>query len=177
MAQDIIDAEFSTVARPPQGGSDTPARPAAPAADEQVGILRGSGSPLPRRRRSTWSVAGIALAIIAVAFAANRLILNDHARARIGQTPLEIIETPTAASVTRANVVTVSATIRNVSGIAQTVPDVVLTFEAAPLESLVYRIPRGERLEPGGSLAFTVRMPKKPGYDEAPRLAFNTHGA
>ena len=57
------------------------------------------------------------------------------------------------------------------------VPDVLLTFSSADgTGNLVYRVPRGETLQPGKSLAFTVRMPKKPGYAQAPSLKFDTNG-
>jgi hypothetical protein len=77
----------------------------------------------------------------------------------------------------RADVVTVSATIRNGTASEKRIPDVLLTFASGSgTKNLVYRVPRGETLQPGKTLAFTVRMPKKPGYAQAPRLTFDNSG-
>lgn len=184
MAHDIIDAEFETIR-----DTDTPhparrGEPAAPArppeSDHEIDILKSApGAMLPGKRAQILYVLSVLFSSIAAFLVSGGHVLLRAAPATppaalaLEMTPAG----PDATARSRGDVVTVSATIRNASGDPRLVPDVLLTFPSADGgRNLVYRVPRGESLAPGKTLAFTVRMPKKPGYAEAPRLAFDNSG-
>lgn len=181
MTKDIIDAEFTSV-RPP-GGQRTRAPIEVPdksGQEDQISILAGWQIGPDREGPASTRLALPAVIILSFAILFTAAIslpgLFGYRNSSAGD-GLQLTETAQDRRPERANVVTLSALIRNTSGREQTVPDVIATFRPNGTgPDLVYRIPRGERLEPGKALAFTVRMPKKAGYEEAPSLAFNPSG-
>lgn len=190
MAQDIIDAEFETVRRDgevhPTRLARNPATPPAPvpapAREDQIGILKSAArkSVRPGMRAHALYLAAVTLAAFAAFYVSGGYVLfrtADTAPAH-GRLALEVAPAPQEAGMRqRADVVTVSATIRNGTASEKRIPDVLLTFSSgSSTKNLVYRVPRGETLQPGKTLAFTVRMPKKPGYAQAPRLTFDNSG-
>lgn len=176
MAQDIIDAEFVSL-RPQDVPQERPSPSDRTAPDEQIGILKRTGNAGGAKRLPIGTFI-VALAVIAAAFLVARVAFSSQDSSHLtAATAFEISDISDGPSAESGSVVTVSATIRNRSSQSRIVPDVMLTFVSSSGEgNLVYRVPRGEMLKPGKSLAFTVRMPKKAGYG-APRLGFSIHGA
>ncbi|MFZ2099058.1 MAG: hypothetical protein WAU86_00670 [Oricola sp.] len=198
MAQDIIDAEFETIRREDghhpvrRTASDKPALQTGtgakadrkpeprPAADhEQIGILKSApGQPAPSKRAQILYALTVLFSSIAAFLVSGGHVLLRAGPAAPQALALEMAPDQGLPALRRGDsVVTVSATIRNPASGEKRVPDVLLTFASTDGGAhLVYRGPRGELLAPGKTLAFTVRMPKKAGYDQAPRLAFDNSG-
>lgn len=156
-------------------------RKAAPVKDEQIDILKAEKSDaMPSKKAQILYALSVLFSAFFAFYVSGGHVLFHALPAVQNGSPvaLELTPAPTEpATQLTANVVTVSATIRNGSAASARVPDVLLTFAPGNEGStLVYRVPRGETLAPGKSLAFTVRMPKKPGYVEAPRLTFDNSG-
>lgn len=182
MAHDIIDAEFETVRR---DAFDATAAPGAPkpvpaqAHDHQIGILKSvePARPLPGPRMHVAYGLSVLFASVAAFLLAGGHVLLRAAPHAPAEPALQLVSSTNEALPQRGDVLTVQATVRNSGPDARRVPDVLLTFPAADgTTRLVYRVARGETLEPGKSLAFTVRMPKKPGYAQAPSLRFDANG-
>ena len=184
MADDIIDAEFETIRR---GDSHHPASKAPEPADtsartvpdDQIDILKSArpSKSFPGRRAQIAYVLSVLFSSIAAFLVSGGHVLLRAAPSAAPDLALETLAEPAPARTIRHDVVTVSASVRNPTGDVRQVPDVILTFRSADgANPLVYRVPRGETLQPGKSLAFTVRMPKKPGYAQAPSLKFDTNG-
>lgn len=170
-------------ARRKAAGAQRPAAPRKDAAvkDEQIGILKSDkNDAMPNKKAQILYALSVLFSAFVAFYVSGGHVLFHALPASQQPAPLALeLRSGPAEPESRltAGVVTVNATIRNGSAAATRVPDVLLTF--APGEegrSLVYRVPRGETLAPGKSLAFTVRMPKKPGYVEAPRLTFDNSG-
>ena len=184
MAQDIIDAEFETIRRDDDRhpARKTPVEPAPGidvARDDQIEILKSEAgrSEMPGRRAQILYALSVLFSSIAAFLISGGHVLLHAGAASPGPLALEIAADPVRPVIGRDDVMTVSATVRNATGGAQRVPDVLLTFRSPDGQgNLVYRVARGETLEPGKSLAFTVRMPKKPGYGQAPSLRFDNSG-
>jgi hypothetical protein len=189
VARDIIDAEFETIRRddgrhpvrdvPSAAPSPTPEQNNAPT--DQIGILKQASvaDEMPGRRAQLLYVLSVLFSALFAFYVSGGHVLFHAVSARADTGPLALELSPTASGTPRqaANVDTVSATISNPTHTDRTVPDVLLTFSSRSGDAnLIYRVPRGEMLAPGKSLAFTVRMPKKPGYDQAPSLTFDTNG-
>ncbi|GAB4350600.1 MAG: hypothetical protein Kow0026_06980 [Oricola sp.] len=152
---------------------------AAPVKEEQIDILKSANSDaMPSKKAQILYALSVLFSAFFAFYISGGHVLFHALPATQRDAPLALELTPSpAGALPAANVVTVSATIRNGSASAARVPDVLLTFApGGEGRTLVYRVPRGETLEPGKSLAFTVRMPKKPGYVEAPRLTFDNSG-
>jgi len=156
-------------------------RKAGAAKDEQIDFLKSEkNDAMPNKKAQILYALSVLFSALFAFYVSGGHVLFHALPAAQRNSPVALELTPSPAEPSTqltANVVTVSATIRNGSANAARVPDVLLTF--APGEEghdLVYRVPRGETLEPGKSLAFTIRMPKKPGYVEAPRLTFDNSG-
>lgn len=156
-------------------------RKAAPVKNEQIDILKSEkNDAMPSKKAQILYALSVLFSALFAFYVSGGHVLFHALPAIQNGSPVALELTPAPTEpVTQltANVVTVSATIRNGSAASARVPDVLLTFAPGKDGStLVYRVPRGETLEPGKSLAFTVRMPKKPGYVEAPRLTFDNSG-
>lgn len=184
MAQDFIDAEFITIDKDegddPAGNSSGRSQVAARRhpTGEQIAVLKSSdrvGQPPPTAGR-LYLATVVAAALIAFLASGGHVLLRTAPSPEAQSLTLRIGAAGPDPQSDRA--VTVSATISNPGASARIVPDVILAFEAIDgANRLSYRLPRGELLGAGKSLAFTVRMPKKPGYREAPSLRFDTSGA
>ena len=190
MARDIIDAEFETIRRddgrhpvrdvPSAAPSPAPQQNNAPT--DQIGILKQASvaDEMPGRRAQLLYALSVLVSALFAFYVSGGHVLFHAWSARADTGPLALELSPTASGTAPrqvANVVTVSATISNPTHTDRTVPDVLLTFSSRSGDAnLIYRVPRGETLAPGKSLAFTVRMPKKPGYEQAPSLTFDTNG-
>ena len=156
-------------------------RKAAPVKDEQIDILKSEkNDKMPGKKAQILYALSVLFSAFFAFYVSGGHVLFHALPATQDGAPVALELRPAPAEPdTRltANVVTVSATIRNGSTTAARVPDVLLTFApGGDGQNLVYRVPRGETLYPGKSLAFTVRMPKKPGYVQAPRLTFDNSG-
>ena len=156
-------------------------RKAAPVKDEQIDFLKSEkNDAMPSKKAQILYALSVLFSAFCAFYVSGGHVLFHALPASQPERPLALELTPSPAEPATqltANVVTVSATIRNGSAAATRVPDVLLTFApGADGSTLVYRVPRGETLAPGKTLAFTVRMPKKPGYVEAPRLTFDNSG-
>jgi hypothetical protein len=184
VAQDIIDAEFETIRRDDDGHPvrKTPVEPAPGidiADDDQIEILKSEAgkSEMPGRRAQMLYALSVLFSSVAAFLISGGHVLFQAGAAALDPPALEIAADPVRPLIGRNDVMTVSATVRNATGDAKRIPDVLLTFRSPDGQaSLVYRVARGETLEPGKSLAFTVRMPKKPGYGQAPSLRFDNSG-
>jgi hypothetical protein len=184
VAHDIIDAEFETIQR---GDESHPARKptairdmsARQVSEDQIDILKAAkpSKSLPGRRAQIAYVLSVLFSSVAAFLVSGGHVLLHAAPSAPGELALEMVADPAGSTLMRPDVLTVSATVRNRTRDTHRVPDVLLTFPSADgVGNLVYRVPRGETLRPGKSLAFTVRMPKKPGYARAPSLKFDTNG-
>jgi hypothetical protein len=182
VAQDIIDAEFETIAR-----GDLPAdphsriegnEPSSP--DEQISLLKSEASD---NARPSILIQKLYVSGVVVAAALSFLLSGGHvlftggAWTKPGDLTLQVQTSRPEPQAVRGDVVTVSATVRNGSDASRRIPDVIMVFRSKTGNgNLTYRLSRGETLEPGKSLAFTVRMAKKSGYTQAPDLRFDTSG-
>jgi len=184
VAHNIIDAEFETI-RPSDGRHPVrkPPEPKAVAArqvpDDQIDILksRTPGRNLPSRRAQIAYILSVLFSSVAAFLVSGGHVLLQGAPSEPATLALEVVQDPAGGRLIRPDVTTVSAKVRNATPDTRQVPDVLLTFRSADgTGNLVYRVPRGETLQPGKSLAFTVRMPKKPGYAQAPSLKFDVNG-
>lgn len=194
MAHNIIDAEFETirpgdgrhpVRKPPEkkavAARQSSARQvsARQVSDDQIDILKSQtpGKSLPSRRAQIAYILSVLFSSIAAFLVSGGHVLLQGAPTEPATLALEVLQDPAGGRLIRPDVTTVSATVRNATADTHRVPDVLLTFRSADgTGNLVYRVPRGETLQPGKSLAFTVRMPKKPGYAQAPSLKFDING-
>ncbi|QKV20126.1 hypothetical protein [Oricola thermophila] len=164
-----------------QKAAEKAAAPEKDGDDDQIGILKsGEKDAAPSRKAQIlYALSVLFSAFFAFYISGGHVLFHALPAAQEGN-PLALELTPAPpepATGLTADVVTVSATIRNGSTDVARVPDVLLSFApGGEGRTLVYRVPRGETLEPGKSLAFTVRMPKKPGYAESPRLTFDNSG-
>ncbi|TCD13768.1 hypothetical protein [Oricola cellulosilytica] len=184
MAQDFIDAEFVTLQREEADMSAGNASSRDTAATrqrqmgEQITVLKSSalGSRPSLMAERLYLATVVTAALIAFIAAGGHVLLRG---AHFAADPSLTLRMGAAGADPRSGrAVTISATISNAGAKAQIVPDIILVFEAIDGGGrLSYRLPRGEMLGAGKSLAFTVRMPKKPGYREAPSLRFDTSGA
>ncbi len=140
----------------------------------QIDVLTGPpGAVRPTRVFGRTYVTLVAAAAFAAFLMSGGHVLFDGTAASRSDLTLTIRQDAQDPAAARA--VSISAIVRNDTRAPRTVPDIVMTF--APLadgDRLVYRLARGETLAAGKSLAFTVRMPKKPGYSETPDLRFAT---
>jgi hypothetical protein len=186
VAQDIIDAEFISIS-PGEAARAAVERTAKAkiaagenSGDDQIAFLKAAQTP---KRPPAVAQAGYVVFVTLAAMAAF-LVSGGHVlfTGRTASPPpaaltLELLDHPFGAKPIRGDAVSVSAAIHNNGGTEKTVPDVLLTFQSeGDNPALIYRVPRGETLKPGKSLAFTVRMPKKPGYGQAPGLRFDNNG-
>ena len=189
MAHNIIDAEFETIRHaddrhPVRKTSErkAPERTAVAARqvpDDQIDILKSQASEknFPGRRAQIAYILSVLFSSIAAFLVSGGHVLLHGAPSEPAILALEVVQDPAGGHLIRPDVTTVSAKVRNVTADTRRVPDVLLTFPSADgTRNLVYRVPRGETLQPGKSLAFTVRMPKKPGYAQAPSLKFDING-
>lgn len=179
----VIDVEFETV-RPLVRSAAHRMRADAPAdrtdeCEHQIGVLktveRARALPGPGTRIAY--VASVFFASVSAFLVSGGHVLLRAPAAAPGAPTLELVAAAPETVPMRDDVLTVAATVRNAGRDALRVPDVLLTFPATEGDDrLVYRVARGETLEPGKSLAFTVRMPKKSGYAPAPSLRFDANG-
>lgn len=184
MAHNIIDAEFETIRReddrhPVRKTPEQKAVSAKQVPDDQIDILKSqtSGRNLPGRRAQIAYILSVLFSSVAAFLVSGGHVLLEGAPSEPAKLALEILQDPAGDRLVRPDVTTVSAKVRNATSDTRRVPDVLLTFRSADgTGNLVYRVPRGETLQPGKSLAFTVRMPKKPGYAQAPSLKFDSNG-
>lgn len=189
MAHNIIDAEFETIRHaddrhPVRKTSErkAPERTAVAARqvpDDQIDILKSQASEknFPGRRAQIAYILSVLFSSIAAFLVSGGHVLLHGAPAEPAILALEVVQDPAGGRLIRPDVTTVSAKVRNATTDTRRVPDVLLTFPSVDgTRNLVYRVPRGETLQPGKSLAFTVRMPKKPGYAQAPSLKFDING-
>jgi hypothetical protein len=180
LAQDTIDAEFETI-RPQNrdiraANTNRAASPKPGNDNDEIGLLKDAPAapkPSPALSRAYFVTVGAA-AIIAFLISGGHVLFTGPTSPG-GELALIVQDATPVPGSDRA--VTVSATIRNDGDTPKLVPDVMLTFEPVTgSDNLVYRLKRGETLGAGKSLAFTVRMAKKPGYREAPSLTFDSSG-
>ena len=184
MAHNIIDAEFETIRHeddrhPVRKARENKAVAARQVPDDQIDILKSqsSGRNPPGRRAQIAYILSVLFSSIAAFLVSGGHVLLQAAPSKPAILALEVVQDPAGERLIRPDVTTVSATVRNATTDTRRVPDVLLTFSSADgTGNLVYRVPRGETLQPGKSLAFTVRMPKKPGYAQAPSLKFDING-
>ncbi|WP_370321986.1 hypothetical protein [Oricola sp.] len=184
MAHNIIDAEFETIRHeddrhPVRKVREKKAVAARQVPDDQIDILKSQppGRNLPSRRAQIAYILSVLFSSIAAFLVSGGHVLLHGSPSEPAILALEVVQDPAGERLIRPDVTTVSAKVRNATKDSRQVPDVLLTFSSVDgTGNLVYRVPRGETLEPGKSLAFTVRMPKKPGYAQAPSLKFDING-
>lgn len=184
MAQNIIDAEFETIRR--DDGRHPVGRPpersvphSTPVTEDQIEILKSARpqKQFPGRRAQIAYILSVLFSSIAAFLVSGGHVLLRAAPPAQGELALHLTLPAQIDTAHRRDVTTVNATVRNDTRDFHLVPDVLLTFRSVDgTANLIYRVQRGETLQPGKSLAFTVRMPKKPGYEQAPSLRFDTNG-
>lgn len=190
--KNIVDVEFETVTTENMSGSVTSRAKSETVSNaedidaDQLAVF-GKKSTKPANKSLPLPLFTLIAAICSVGafYLAGGYILFGHERAEnpqetvIASTPtqdeqrLRIVEV-TSNMIDRNNlkVLTIRATVANTDEIARTVPTIIVRLGDDPATGKMFRINRGETLEPGERLVFTNSLPVGNAPEAQPQLSF-----
>lgn len=191
--EDVIDVEFETItAQNTSGSSPTNSKNNTPTDDEQIdeGQLavfgqhkfqsNGKALSLP-----VFTLIAAACSVGAFYLAGGHILFSTASPQSSVETALAIssptdeqtlkIENVSSKIIERSNlkVLTIRATIANHHEIAQSVPTIIVRLGDDPATGRMFRINRGETLEPGERLVFTNSLPVGNAPQTKPLLTFS----
>lgn len=191
--EDIVDAEFETITAQNASGKTSPnEKNSAPTRAEQVDegqlAVFGSSNAGPSAKPLSLPLFTLIAAICSVGafyLAGGHILFGSSPSQPAVETALAIgaaideqtlkIEDVSSKLIDRSNlkVLTIKATIANVDNVAQSVPTIIVRLGDDPATGRMFRINRGETLEPGERLVFTNSLPVGNAPDTKPVLSFS----